>query len=60
MSGLPLSGLHFATELCCDWLRGSNVLLNSDKAGVLFRGAEGGSGSFIMSTSLLNDRHQRQ
>lgn len=43
-----------------DWLRGSNVLLNSDKAGVLSRVAEGGSGSFIMSTSLLNDRHQRQ
>lgn len=59
-SALPLLGLHFATGLCRDWLRGSNVLLNSDKAGVLSRVAEGGSGSFIMSTSLLNDRHQRQ
>lgn len=48
------------TGLCCDWLRGFNVLLNSDKTGVLSRVAEGGSGSFIMSTSLLNDRHQRQ
>lgn len=32
-SALLLSGLLFATRLCCDWLRGSNVLLNSDKAG---------------------------
>lgn len=57
---LPLSGLLFAAGLRGDWLRGSNVLLNSDKAGVLSGVAEGGSGSFIMSTSLLNDRHQRQ
>lgn len=32
-SGLLLSGLYFALGLWCDWLRGSNVFLNSDKAG---------------------------
>lgn len=59
-SALLILGLHFATAPRSDWLNGSNVLLNSDKAWVFSRVAEGGSGSFIMSTSLLNDRHQRQ